>query len=81
MLAMIGAVVGEYFVGSQEALGFQIRNSAALFQFELAWAAITVASAFGIAFYAAVALVERLTMGGTRPREARTDARKGGRRG
>jgi len=63
VLAMIGAVVGEYFLSSQEALGFQIRNSAALFQFELAWAAIVVASVLGIAFYAAVALVERLTMG------------------
>jgi NitT/TauT family transport system permease protein len=59
VLAMIGAVVGEYFLSSQEALGFQIRNSAALFQFELAWAAITVASVLGILFYSAVALVER----------------------
>ena len=48
VLAMIGAIVGEYFLSSQEALGFQIRNSAALFQFELAWAAITVASVLGI---------------------------------
>ena len=62
VLAMIGAIVGEYFLSSQEALGFQIRNSAALFQFELAWAAIVVASVLGILFYAAVALVERLTM-------------------
>jgi NitT/TauT family transport system permease protein len=63
VLAMIGAIVGEYFLSSQEALGFQIRNSAALFQFELAWAAITVASVLGILFYSSVALVERLTMG------------------
>jgi NitT/TauT family transport system permease protein len=63
VLAMIGAVVGEYFLSSQEALGFQIRNSAALFQFELAWAAIVVASVLGILFYGAVALVEWLTMG------------------
>ena len=63
VLAMIGAVVGEYFLSSQEALGFQIRNSAALFQFELAWAAIVVASVLGILFYSAVGLVERLTMG------------------
>ena len=62
VLAMIGAIVGEYFLSSQEALGFQIRNSAALFRFELAWAAITVASVLGILFYSAVALVERLTM-------------------
>jgi NitT/TauT family transport system permease protein len=59
VLAMIGAVVGEYFLSSQEALGFQIRNSAALFQFELAWAAITVASVLGILFYSTVALIER----------------------
>jgi NitT/TauT family transport system permease protein len=62
VLAMIGAVVGEYFLSSQEALGFQIRNSAALFQFELAWAAIVVASVLGILFYSAVALVERMAM-------------------
>ena len=63
VLAMIGAVVGEYFLSSQEALGFEIRNSAALFQFELAWAAIVVASVLGILFYSAIAAVERLTMG------------------
>jgi NitT/TauT family transport system permease protein len=62
VLAMIGAVVGEYFGGSTEALGVQIRNSAALFAFETAWAAILVASILGIAFYLAVVLVERLTM-------------------
>jgi NitT/TauT family transport system permease protein len=33
VLAMIGAIVGEYFGGSPEALGVQIRNSAALFDF------------------------------------------------
>ena len=62
VLAMIGAVVGEYFGGSQGALGVQIRNSAALFAFETAWAAILVASLLGIGFYLAIALVERLTM-------------------
>jgi NitT/TauT family transport system permease protein len=62
VLAMIGAVVGEFFGGSQEALGVQIRNSTALFAFEAAWAAILVASILGIAFYLAVALVERLAM-------------------
>jgi NitT/TauT family transport system permease protein len=62
VLAMIGAVVGEYFGGSQEALGVQIRNSAALFDFETAWAAILVASILGIGFYLAIAVVERLTM-------------------
>ncbi len=62
VLAMIGAVVGEYFGGSQEALGVQIRNSAALFRFETAWAAILVASILGIAFYLAIAGVERVAL-------------------
>jgi NitT/TauT family transport system permease protein len=62
VLAMIGAVVGEYFGGDTGALGVQIRNSAALFAFETAWAAILVASILGIAFYLAIALVERLMM-------------------
>ena len=60
VLAMIGAIVGEYFGGSIEALGVQIKNSASLFQFETAWAAILVASLLGIAFYLAVALAERI---------------------
>jgi NitT/TauT family transport system permease protein len=62
VLAMICAIVGEYFGGSQDALGVQIRNAAALFQFEEAWAAIVVASLLGIAFYVAVAAVERATL-------------------
>ena len=63
VLAMIGAIVGDYFGGSQEALGILIRRSAGIFAFEEAWAAILVATVLGIGFYAAVALVERLTMG------------------
>jgi NitT/TauT family transport system permease protein len=62
VLAMIGAIVGDYFGGSQEALGILIRRSAGIFAFEEAWAAIVVASVLGILFYAAVALAERLTM-------------------
>jgi NitT/TauT family transport system permease protein len=63
VLAMIGAIVGDYFGGSTEALGIQIRASVGISQFEYAWAAIIVASLLGIAFYAAVALVERLVLG------------------
>jgi len=62
VLAMIGAIVGDYFGGSDKALGILIRRSAGIFAFEEAWAAILVASILGIAFYAAVALVERFTM-------------------
>jgi NitT/TauT family transport system permease protein len=62
VLAMIGAIVGDYFGGSQDALGIQIRRSAGIFAFREAWAAIAVASILGIAFYAAVSLVERFAM-------------------
>jgi NitT/TauT family transport system permease protein len=62
VLAMIGAIVGDYFGGSQEALGILIRRSAGIFAFEEAWAAIVVASLLGIAFYAAVAVVERMAL-------------------
>jgi NitT/TauT family transport system permease protein len=61
---MIGAIVGDYFGGSTIALGVQIENSISLFDFPLGWAAIVVASAFGIAFYVAVGLAERLAVRG-----------------
>ena len=60
VLAMIGAVVGEYFGGSFEALGVLIRSDAQIFNFERAWAGITVASLLGIGLYLAVAAAERL---------------------
>jgi NitT/TauT family transport system permease protein len=62
VLAMIGAIVGDYFGGSQDALGIQIRRQAGIFAFTEAWAAILVASILGILFYGAVATLERLTM-------------------
>jgi NitT/TauT family transport system permease protein len=62
VLAMIGAIVGDYFGGSQDALGIQIRRSAGIFAFDEAWAAIFVASVLGIAFYGAVALAERVVL-------------------
>jgi NitT/TauT family transport system permease protein len=63
VLAMIGAIVGDYFGGSQNALGIQIRRQVGVSAFTEAWAAIVLASILGIAFYAAVAAVERLTIG------------------
>ncbi|HEX5448529.1 MAG TPA: ABC transporter permease [Gaiellaceae bacterium] len=62
VLSMIGAIVGEYFGGSIQALGVQIENSVTLFDLPLAWAAIVVASSMGIAFYALIGVVERFTM-------------------
>ncbi|HEX3225057.1 MAG TPA: ABC transporter permease [Gaiellaceae bacterium] len=59
VLAMIGAIVGEYYGGSLNSLGANIEQDAALFQFEKAWAEIAIACIFGIGFYLAVALAER----------------------
>jgi NitT/TauT family transport system permease protein len=64
VLAMIGAIVGDYFGGAINALGVQIENSISLFDFPLGWSAIVVASAFGLAFYVAVTLAERLALRG-----------------
>jgi NitT/TauT family transport system permease protein len=62
VLAMIGAVVGDYFGGSTQALGVVILSSVALSHYDVAWAAILFASILGIAFYAAISLVERYVL-------------------
>jgi NitT/TauT family transport system permease protein len=63
VLAMIGAIVGDYFGGAPGALGVEIRRWVGIFAFDQAWAGIVLASVLGIVFYGSVALVERLTMG------------------
>jgi NitT/TauT family transport system permease protein len=62
VLAMIGAIVAEYFGGSFSDLGTLIRSRYQVFDYENAWAGILVACAFGIAFYLAIALCERLAI-------------------
>ena len=62
VLAMIGAVVGEYFGGALNALGVLILTRARIFQFNEAWAGIVVACLLGLALYIAVALAERLAL-------------------
>jgi NitT/TauT family transport system permease protein len=61
-LAMIGAVVSEFFGGPMKSLGVYIKSTASLFQTRQAWSAILVACLLGLAFYLAVALVERLAV-------------------
>ena len=63
VLAMIGAIVGDYFGGAPGALGVEIRRWVGIFAFDQAWAGIVLASVLGIVFYGSVAVVERLTMG------------------
>jgi NitT/TauT family transport system permease protein len=62
VLAMIGAVVGEYFGGALNALGVVIRDRAQILRFDEAWAGILVASLFGVGFYLVVVAVERLAL-------------------
>ncbi|MCA0456995.1 MAG: ABC transporter permease [Chloroflexi bacterium] len=58
-LAMIGAIVSEYFGGSTKGLGYRIREDAQLFRYPESWSAIIVAAALGILFYMVVSAVER----------------------
>ncbi|MHB8650563.1 MAG: ABC transporter permease [Gaiellaceae bacterium] len=62
VLAMIGAIVGEYFGGAFNALGVLINSDAQVFQFVTAWAGILLASLLGLALYGAVVLAERLVV-------------------
>ena len=62
VLAMIGAIVGEYFGGAFNALGVLIRSDAQILDFQTAWAGILVASLLGLALYGAVALMERIVV-------------------
>lgn len=61
-LSLIGAIVKEYFGGSQDRLGQYITRKAGLFQFEEAWSAIVLASAFGVFLFVLIGLVERRVM-------------------
>jgi NitT/TauT family transport system permease protein len=69
-LAVIGAVVGEFFGGPRYAIGIYVTDSAGNFRFENAWAAIVLACALGIVLYLAAVAVERVVMPWQRRREA-----------
>jgi NitT/TauT family transport system permease protein len=58
-LALIGAIVGEYFGGSSEVLGRVVVQSASSLNFALTWAAILLAAATGIAVYLVIVYLER----------------------
>jgi len=61
-LALIGAVVGEFFGGTRDALGVYITQEAAQFRFQNSWAAIVIACLLGIGFYLIIVAVERLAI-------------------
>ncbi len=62
VLAMIGAIVAQYFGGSFNDLGVLIQSRSQTFAYDEAWAGIFVACLYGIAFYLAVAVVEWLVL-------------------
>ena len=61
-LAVIGAIVAEYFGGRTASLGFYITQQAGAFKFAEAWSGIIVGSFLGIAIYSVVLVLERLAM-------------------
>jgi NitT/TauT family transport system permease protein len=61
-LAVIGAVVGEYFGGPLAALGVYIQSEAYNFRYNNAWAAIVIACLLGIGFYVVVLTLERMLL-------------------
>jgi len=58
-LAMIGAIVAEFFGTPIVGLGFRINTEVGRMNIDMVWATILVAAAVGSAFYGIVALVER----------------------
>jgi NitT/TauT family transport system permease protein len=59
-LAMIGAIVGEYFGAQSEGLGYYISTEAGSLAMDQVWAAVVVACAIGIAAYLCVVVLERI---------------------
>ncbi|MFI1988591.1 ABC transporter permease [Actinoplanes sp. NPDC020271] len=61
-LAVIAAVVAEYFGGLQDGLGSRITSAAAFTAYPRAWAFVVGACLLGLTFYLVTLLLERLAM-------------------
>ncbi len=61
-LSLIGAVVAEYFGGSDDVLGRVIVQSSSALRFDITWAAIAITAVSGIVMYLLVLGVERLVI-------------------
>jgi NitT/TauT family transport system permease protein len=59
-LAVIGAIVAEYFGGRQDVLGQLITQNAGLTRYAEAWAAVAAGAAMGGLFYTVIVVAERL---------------------
>jgi NitT/TauT family transport system permease protein len=58
-LAMIGAIVAEFFGTPTVGMGFRISTEVGHLSIDMVWATIVVAAITGSAFYAIVAMIER----------------------
>lgn len=58
-LALIGAIVAEFFGSPIKGMGFRISTEVGRLALDMVWAEITVAAIAGSAFYGLVALIER----------------------
>ncbi|MBU2958776.1 ABC transporter permease [Paracoccus sp. 1_MG-2023] len=58
-LALIGAIVAEFFGSPTKGMGFRISTAVGRLDLPLVWAEIVVAAIAGTCFYAIVALIER----------------------
>lgn len=58
-LALIGAIVAEFFGSPIRGMGFRISTEVGKLGLDMVWAEITVAALAGSAFYGVVALIER----------------------
>jgi NitT/TauT family transport system permease protein len=61
-LAVIAAIIGEFFGGPLYALGVFIRNRTGVSDYPSAWASIVLSCALGIAFYLVALVAERLVL-------------------
>ena len=61
-LAVIAAVVAEYFGGLQNGLGSRITSAASFTAYPRAWAFVVGACLLGLVFYLSTLLLERLVM-------------------
>lgn len=58
-LALIGAIVAEFFGSPTAGMGFRISTEAQIMNVDVVWATITVAAVAGSAFYGMLAVLER----------------------
>lgn len=58
-LALIGAIVAEFFGSPTVGMGFRISTSVGQLALDMVWAEIVVAALAGTAFYGAVAMIEK----------------------